>query len=227
MVSRAVPIGRSSSADAIERSQAVEAPSSAAEAEHLASLPLKYRACTSQRDRLVHMELLKRLRESEAPDEIVTKWRRSSNGTTMRLYLVFRDRLGSLSAICTLLNEVNINILEAAVFCTMDGYAVDTILCDSNWEPDASLDQRLRQTLAAAPEAPPPRFGASGSSLPEGSPEDSTAAGSPLTLPDGSWPEGSWLDSSGEGLARRRWPRHRLPHQPVRRTRSLGSSCPT
>lgn len=101
----------------------------------MSRLPDKYTRSTMPEDRARHAVLVQRLLvEEELHDgrRLVMEWQQPRGGAVhAKLYAVFRDRLSSLSSICAILSDLQLDIAEALVFCTSDGIAVDTFVCTS------------------------------------------------------------------------------------------------
>merc|ERR1712106_1056835 len=78
-------------------------------------LPPHYVISTVLQDRLVHLQLFKHLRNNPRA-RVGSHWEHHTDRTgkqALRLHLLFEDQAG-------------VNILEAVVFCTNTGFALDT-----------------------------------------------------------------------------------------------------
>jgi len=96
-------------------------------AELVSLLPPHYVISTVLQDRLVHLQLFKRLRSSMHA-RVVSHWAHHTDRAgkqALRLHLLFIDGPGSLAAVAGALSKAGVNILEAAVFCTATGFALD------------------------------------------------------------------------------------------------------
>ena len=162
--------------------------------ELVALLPAQYVMSTTLHDRLVHLQLLKRLR-AQPELQVLSTWTQYTDrvGTEgLRQHLIFRDRPGSLGAVTgvlskvgdpyrvtltltltliltltltltLVLSKVGVNILEAAVFCTADGYALDIFSLST---PNPSLAALCDEATSPEPEPEPETY-----SEPEPEPE--------------------------------------------------------
>ena len=154
-------------------------PSAAQEMEELvALLPAQYVMSTTLHDRLVHLQLLKRLR-AQPELQVLSTWTQYTDriGTEgLRQHLIFRDRPGSLGAVTGVLSKVGVNILEAAVFCTADGYALDIFsLSTPNPSLAALCDEEIRKFFLASPPGVP--FASPTAQQPEAQPQLTLGAG--------------------------------------------------
>ena len=122
LASLAIRAGVASTSTPSSRTQA----SKAHENELTRQLPADYLQSTTAAERLAHLELYRSF--IGAGDQYVAlSWAPVSDEahSHLMLHLVFRDAIGSLSAITSTLTELGINMVRVAAFCTEAGVAVD------------------------------------------------------------------------------------------------------
>ena len=115
-------------------------------------LPPHYVISTVLQDRLVHLQLFKHLRNNPHA-RVGSHWEHHTDRTgkqALRLHLLFEDQAGSLAAVAGALSKAGVNILEAVVFCTNTGFALD-IFSLSAPTPGAAVhaDECIREVRAA------------------------------------------------------------------------------
>ena len=91
-----------------------------------AMLPPLYAISTTSTDRHIHARLLREMQTQRLPFALsvaadFSAAASEAEAESLRVYLVFKDRPGSLGAISLAFAHLDINILEASVFCTADG----------------------------------------------------------------------------------------------------------
>lgn len=126
-------------------------------------LPPHYVISTVLQDRLVHLQLFKHLRNNPHA-RVGSHWEHHTDRSgkqALRLHLLFEDQAGSLAAVAGALSKAGVNILEAVVFCTNTGFALD-IFSLSAPTPGAAVhaDECIREVHGAsaclASPRPPP-----------------------------------------------------------------------
>ena len=98
-----------------------------------AMLPPLYAISTTSTDRHIHARLLREMQTQRLPFALsvaadFSAAASEAEAESLRVYLVFKDRPGSLGAISLAFAHLDINILEASVFCTADGERPDPAL---------------------------------------------------------------------------------------------------
>ena len=88
----------------------------------VARLPDQYLTVIPVAERRIHNQLMHQLMESDVA-AVVGKWNMAGKQT--RFHVVHRNRVGSLGVITSLLSNRGFNILNASVFSTNDGWAVN------------------------------------------------------------------------------------------------------
>jgi len=235
-----------------ERADSSEASSPAVES-LMSRLPDKYARSTTTEDRAQHAALVERLLLEEQVHDgrrLVMEWQQPRGGDVhAKLYAVFRDRLSSLSSICGILSDLQMDIAEALVFCTTDGIAVDTFVCTSTncdlHDPNsytellAEFERRLFEPLAqymatGASDAWPPRnttppstWGFAAADTPHAS---SGASTPPLKRPataatGGSHGESSMIDWPWPSAQRAQWDERHFEGLRLTRFCAEGSDC--
>lgn len=116
-------------------------------------LPPHYVISTVLQDRLVHLQLFKHLRNNPHA-RVGSHWEHHTDRTgkqALRLHLLFEDQAGSLAAVAGALSKAGVNILEAVVFCTNTGFALD-IFSLSAPTPGAAVhaDECIREIFMPA-----------------------------------------------------------------------------
>jgi len=92
----------------------------------VSTLPADYCTVIAPEEQLTHAEMLHELRESgRGEDSASARWSLADRHVQARFHVVHRNRVGSLGAITSLLSARGFNILNASVYSTSDGFAVN------------------------------------------------------------------------------------------------------
>ena len=125
-------------------------------------LPINYCASTTPDERLVHLELYRRLCEGlDSGVRVLISWGVARAGSShVVLHVVQHDCLGSLATITSTLNDRGINILRVAAFSTTTGIAIVTLELATFDRPSAKLlrarlHDKLSEVAAEAGESTP------------------------------------------------------------------------
>ena len=82
----------------------------------LSSLPKSYIAATTAAERIEHFDLFRRF---DGGSDVLLSWAPSPEETAyIHVYAVFRDAIGSLSAITSTLTDAGINVHRVTAFVT-------------------------------------------------------------------------------------------------------------